>query len=198
MNRCSLRVGRSAVLLLVVLPVVALSQVTIDDFTVGQTATGTVTDAAILGGERDLEEISGANATVGSGIARCQADFLQACQVIYDGVDGNAAADQQPGFTSTDFTAGGVTSFDFPFTLTAGNCNVQVSFCDSVPNCENVSMLVNTPGSTTLSYPHSGFSTVSFTDITFLYITMAPQTNSSDCHLGVLTTPVELMEFEVQ
>lgn len=172
--------------------------VTIDDFSVVQTTEGTVDDAGILGGERDLDEVSGGNGTIGSGIARCQANSLEACRLIYDGDDNDPETDAKPGFASTNFTAGGVTSFDFPFTLTSGTSNVIVEFCDSIPNCFSYPILVNVPGSTTLSYPHANFTGVDFTDITFLSINMAAQAGSTDCYMGTLSTPVQLLKFEIE
>lgn len=172
--------------------------VTIDDFSVVQTTNGTVDDAGILGGERDLDESSGGNGTIGSGIAQCQANLLETCRVIYDGDDNDSQTDAKPGFASTDFTAGGVTSFDFPFTLTSGISNVNVEFCDSIPNCFSYPNLVDTPDSITLSYPHANFTGVDFTDITFLSINMAAQADSTDCYMGTLSTPVELLKFEIE
>ena len=165
----------------------AMAQITIDDFTVAQTLDGTVTDMSILGGERDLDEISGGDGTIGGGIFRCEGNFLQACQIIYDGVDGLSEVDQQPGFAPVDFTNGGSqTTFEFPYTLDAGSINLSLVFCDNIPNCSSSANLVNSVGSTTVSFDHSSFAGVDFTNITFLSINQAIQTNGSDGFLGLI------------
>ncbi len=183
----------AAIILPLLIATAAPAQVTIDPFTAAQSGTGTLDTGTVVGGERDIREVSGATATVSGGTATCAGNFLTACVFVYDGNDSNAAVDTQPGFAPINFTTSGQDRLRIPTTLTMGSCNLSVQICDTVPNCNTQQGLISTG---TATFLFSAFTGVSFTAVTFVSINLAPQSSPSTCSVGATaTTPVELQEL---
>lgn len=183
----------------------AMGQLKIDTFAVPGAAGPAPSPGAVaqdivgvMGGERDLESVTAGNdCTILEGIFRLVGSTqFNGCVVEYDGNDNDPVNPTIPGFAPVDFTQGGsLDHFDIATTVAAGSCSLLVQICDDQANCNFTAPLMST-GTRTVAYSPYSNAGVDMTKVTFILLSMSPQSVPADCSIGMLAPPPFADGFE--